>query len=228
MKTIDGSHHAAIAVLAIAGLAACVPAVASPDDAADPALAEQAAATTAPMQPIQIVFDWSLRERDARFSGRGSARVAPTYQARLDLFGPRGETYLAAALIGTELRLAATGNASAELPPPELLWTVLGVFHAPENAQLLRSTDDGTTLRLEYGLGGERWRYRFTNGRLVHAEWEAGRASRRTVELRGAAEYGLPREALYRDHAEFRELTLTLDQVYEVDAFPPDIFVVGR
>jgi hypothetical protein len=215
-------------VLATVLLSACLPAVAQVDATPDPALAEAAAAGTAPTRPYQIVFEWTLRERDARFTGQGSARIAVPYRARLDLFGPRGETYMAAALVGTDLRLAAAADAEGELPPPELLWTVLGVFHPPAHATLVRTVEEGTTLRLEYAEGNQRWRYRFTDGRLVLAEWEAGRASRRSVELRGVGELGVPQHAVYRDWAEFRELNLTLRQVHEADEFPADIFVVGR
>jgi hypothetical protein len=221
-------RRGASALLTLALLPSCAPAIAQTDQPPDAALAEQAAARTAPATPYQIVFDWTLRERDARFTGQGSARIMAPYRARLDLFGPRGETYMAAALIGTDLRLAAAADAAGELPPSELLWTVLGVFHPPHHATLLSTVLNGETLRLEYGAGNERWRYRFADGRLVHAEWEAGRASRRTVELRGVASLGVPREAVYRDWAEFRELTLTLREVHGTDGFPADIFVVGR
>jgi hypothetical protein len=210
-------------------LAGCAPAMngAEPQETADPALALAMAEATAPKSPQHIIFDWTLRERDARFSGRGAARVAPAYRARLDLFGPRGEGYMSAVLIGTDLQLGRAADASGELPPPELLWTVLGTFHPPERAVLLSTRQQGTVLRLEYGLDGQRWRFRFEDGRLRHAEWDAGRAGRRTVELRGETTGGLPREALYRDWIEFRELNLTLDQVHDVDDFPPDTWTIG-
>jgi hypothetical protein len=219
----------AAAALAV-GAAACAPAVnnAQPAPDVDPALAEAMAAQTAPQRPQHIIFDWLLIERDGRFSGRGSARVAPDHRARLDLFGPRGEAYMSALLLGTELSLGLAADARGELPPPELLWTVLGTFHPPAQAVLLRTDWQGATLRIEYALGGERWRFRFEDGRLRSAEWEAGRQGRRTVELRGETPSGLPAVAHYRDWIEFRELTLTLDQVHDVDAFPPDTWTLGR
>jgi hypothetical protein len=217
-----------VAIAVASGLGGCAAAMQPPDEVVDPAIADRAAAATAPARPLHVVFDWSLRDRDARFTGQGAARIAPEYRARLDLFGPRGEAYMAAALIGTELSLAAAADATAELPPAELLWTVLGTFHPPERAALVSTRDDGTTTRIEYALGSERWRFRFTNDILVYAEWDAGRAGRRTVELRARGAAGLPTEAVYRDHHEFRELILTLKEAQEVDAFPQDIWRVGR
>jgi hypothetical protein len=217
-----------LAALLIMLPAGCAAAMQAPAEPPDPAHAERVAQASAPAQPFQVIFDWSLRERDARFSGRGSARIAPDYRARLDLFGPRGETYVAAALVGTDLAITAAQDASGELPPPELLWTVLGTFHPPAGAELVRTDVDGSSLLLEYTLGRERWRFRFTDDRLVHAEWDAGRAGRRTVELRGRETLGLPAVAVYRDITEFRELTLTLNEVHEVDSFPPHIFAVPR
>ena len=58
-----------------------------------------AVAATEPKQRLRIVFDWSLQERDAKFSGSGAIRTEPPYHVRLDLFGPRGEGYLSAALV---------------------------------------------------------------------------------------------------------------------------------
>lgn len=220
---------AALAPFVLAGtLAGCAAAMQGGEEPVDPAIAERAAMSTAPSRPLHVVFDWLLTERDARFTGQGSARIAPDYHARLDLFGPRGEAYLAAALVGTDLRLAAAPDAAAELPPAELLWTVLGTFHPPARAELVRTQENGTTTRIEYALAGERWRFRLADGILVHAEWDAGRSGRRTVELRARGAAGLPTQAIYRDWLEFRELTLTLTQVDEVDPFSPDIWNVGR
>jgi hypothetical protein len=223
-----GWTSAAAAVLAAALLSGCAAAMQGNAEPVDPSIAAQVAAATAPSRPLHVVFDWTLRERDARFNGQGSARIAPGYRARLDLFGPRGEAYLAAALIGTDLRLSAAPDATGELPPSELLWTVLGTFHPPERAELVGTRVDGGTTRLEYSLGNERWRFRFADGILEHAEWEAGRSGRRTVELRARGAGGLPTQAFYRDWLEFRELTLTLSEVHEVDGFPADIWNVRR
>lgn len=187
----------------------------------------EAAGTTAPTRPLHILFSWTLQEGDSRFSGRGATRLEPPLRARLDLFGPRGEGYLSAALVDMELRLPA-GAADAPLPPPTLFWAALGVFRAPVGAELVGSSRDGGTTRLEYARGQERWRFRLEDGALRSAEWVGPGEGRRTVELTGGAQYGLPNRAVYRDWLAFRELRLTLDEVNETDGFPADIWSIGR
>jgi hypothetical protein len=189
----------------------------------DASLAEDAQAATRPTHRVQVVFDWTLRDRDARLSGEGVARIDPGGRARLDLFGPRGETYLAAALVGQELRLPAAGLGDV-LPPPALLWSAIGVVAPVPEATLIEASRDGGTVTLGYALGRERWHYRLVDGRLVHVQWERPGEGRRTVTLGEAGAFALPVEALYRDHIAFRELELKLKQVDEVDSFPTDIW----
>lgn len=172
------------------------------------------------------MFAWTFSEQSARFNGRGSTRVEPPYRARLDLFGPRGETYLAAATVGDELRLPPNMPANL-IPPVALLWSAMGVLRVPEGATLELTHQSGDTLTVGYARAEERWRFRAVQGRLQYVEWNGPGAGRRTVELRGAAAHGLPQVAVYRDWAAFRELTLTLEQVNEVQAFPPDTWYPG-
>jgi hypothetical protein len=176
--------------------------------------------------PVQILFEWSLREREARFSGEGATRVAPPDHARLDLFGPRGEGYLSAAFVRGEVRLPQ-GVTSSPLPPPALLWSALGVFQPPAGATLNATRRDGAALELEYAQGEERWRYRFEQNRLRRVEWTAPRGGRRTVELDGAGAEGLPARAVYRDWPQFVELQLNLNEAIRVDGFPQDIWTIG-
>ena len=107
----------------------------------NPALESAATAATEPKQRLRIVFDWTLQERDAKFSGSGAIRAESPYHVRLDLFGPRGEGYLSAALVDWDLRLPP-GAPQDLLPPPAMLWSVFGVFRPPQGAQLV-STKTG-------------------------------------------------------------------------------------
>jgi hypothetical protein len=173
--------------------------------------------------PTHIVFAWTLQERDGRFTGQGVTRIAPPARARLDLFGPRGETYLIATMVDGRLHLPP-GAPNVPLPPPELLWTALGVFEPPAGARLVDARRDGTTLRVDYENGTDRWRFRFEDGRLRHAEWTGRGEGRRTVELSGTGDLGLPATAEYRDWLTFSELRLILGEAREVDAFPADIW----
>lgn len=194
--------------------------------AASAALERDLVAATAPDRPLRVRFDWTLRERDGRFRGRGVARLEPPYRARLDLFGPRGETYLSAAIVNGELRMPPQST-DAPVPPPALLWSTLGVLLPPPGAQLAGSRHDGDRVRLEYTGARGRWRFEFERQRLRHAGWERTGGGRHTVELEGVGRFDLPQQAVYRDWAAFRELSLTLDEVKHVEPFPPETWVLG-
>jgi hypothetical protein len=195
----------------------------------EPRLAQLLIDSTAIRRPLHLVFSWNYREENARFSGRGSTRIEPPYKARLDLFGPRGETYLAAAAVGDELRLPPSlpSGLAGIIPPTALLWSGLGVLRAPEGASLELTRQAGDTLIVGYGRGEEHWRFRSIGGKLQYAEWNGPNAGRRTIELRGTGAHGLPSVAVYRDLREFRELTLTLEQVNEAQPFPPETWYPG-
>ena len=177
----------AVAALAAVLLSGC--AGRSVPDTVEPAVAAEVVASTAPDRPLRVIFSWRALERDARFDGSGAARLEAPYRARLDLFGPTGDGYLSAALVEQELRLPA-GTPPVRLPPPAMMWAVLGVVAPPPRAVL--------------------------------------RGTRMDVRLEGSAEHGLPRRAVFRDFAAHTELELNLEQVDEVEPYPPDIWSPGR
>jgi hypothetical protein len=192
-------------------------------------LARAAVDATARRVPMRVVFDWKVQDRDARFSGQGVARVEPPDRARLDLFGPRGEGYLSAAVVGDSLRVPpGLRPQAAAVPPQTLLWSVLGVLRPPEGARLVSARQQGTEVRLEYARGDERWQFVVAAGRLQRAELDRPGTGRQTLELQGEGPLGLPREAVFRDFAAFRQLTLTLDRADEAQPFPPDTWAPGR
>ncbi|HET9985668.1 MAG TPA: hypothetical protein VFQ38_18870 [Longimicrobiales bacterium] len=218
-------------LVVLAGCAPKAPAATAPASQPTPPVADveverAAVAATALHQPVQLVFDWNMRDRDARFGGRGSARAEPDYKARLDLFGPRGEGYFSAAVVDTTLRVPAAVADRVPVPPPALLWSTLGVFHPPADARLAATRRQGDETRLDYTRGNERWRFTLVGGRLSRAELDRS-GGRQTVELEGTAELGLPKRAVYRDYAAFRELTLTLDHANAAQPFPPDTWTPG-
>jgi hypothetical protein len=218
----------ALAALALAALAAagCTARNGFPDAPVSYEIARAAVAATAPAAPVRAVFDWRLQERDARFSGRGAARIEPPYRGRVDLFGPRGESVLSAAVVEGELRLPPGGTTGA-VPPSPLLWSALGVVRPPDGAELTGTWQDGARTRLEYTRGGERWTFTLHDQRLRSVEWRGEGGGRQTVELRGDAPRGLPGEATFRDWAAFVELVLTLEQVTDADPFPPETWTPG-
>jgi hypothetical protein len=193
---------------------------------ADPATAAAAIAATAPDRPLRVVFAWAALEGEARFSGEGVARIQPPYHARLDLFGPRGDTYLSAALVGAEIRLPP-GVQATQIPPPPLMWAALGVVAPPAEAVLVGTRETPGRSELYYELEGGILRYTLEAGALRSARWE-GAGRRMTVDLRGTATYGLPAQGVFRDVTAAVELTLNLESVDEVDPYPSDIWTPGR
>jgi hypothetical protein len=219
-------HPAAVAV-ALAAMTACArpPAieVPKPGTAVDTTLVSAAIARTAPSAPTRIVFSWTMQAGDARFSGKGVARVEAPYRARLDLFGPRGETYLTAVLIGGELKLPAAA-ADAPIPSAALLWSSLGVFRAPDRVPLVGATSDSSGTRLTYAAGEDRWLFDVGATRLTRVEHDRPDKGRETVELRGTSALGLAQQATYRDWTAFRELVLSIEEARHVESFSPDIW----
>lgn len=184
--------------------------------------------TTRLERPARLVFEWNIRESGMRLQGRGVARVEPPYRARLDLFTGSGETVVRAALVGDELRLPVDAPPGL-IPPAPLLWASLGVFRAGARLSVLgaRELDDGVFLiRLRHPEGGE-LRYRVRDRAILDAE----RVRDGHVVERVEVEPGdgpFPREARYRNLADFRELTVRLEEMDFVESYPPDIWDPGR
>jgi len=222
---VDRLRHA-VYVSALCGLAACAsaPAPGTSGGAPDPELAARLVEATRPRTRLHVVFDWSLSDRDARFSGQGVLRLDAGYRGRVDLFGPRGET-LAAAIVEGETLRAVPAQASALLPPPALLWSLLGTFRQPAAAPLSGTRVDGAGTQLDYTRDGVRWSFRFDGERLRTTEWTSG-GSRRTVTVGAASQHGVPAETTFRDWTEFRELTLRVTSVEEKTAFEPDVWIL--
>ena len=225
-------HRAATLIVAALGLAACAPP--PPPPPAPVADAEQTALAledhTGLREPIRIVFTWRLNEAGMRLHGRGVARIEPPYKARLDLFLGNGETVVRAAMVGEDLRLPP-GAPRNILPPPDLMWGVLGVFR-PDSATALvggeASPDRSLQLRYVYPDGRE-LRYTVEAGRVRRVERldGSGRVVERVVlELEDASRY--PVAATYRNVSAFRELKITRESVERVEPYPPDIWYLAR
>ena len=193
-------------------------------DTLDPDAARVAIDATAPDRPLRVVFGWRILDGDARFSGEGAARIEAPYRARLDLFGPNGEGYLSAALVGMDLRL--TADPDRALPPPAMIWAVLGVVRPPDDAVLLGTREEDGRVELHYGVGESRLRYMLEGRRLRSVDWR-GDGRRMVVELTGARG-SLPSEAAYRDWSQNTQLHTQLETVEEVDPYPPEIWTLGR
>jgi hypothetical protein len=176
-------------------------------------------------EPIRIDFEWELNEAGSRLHGTGVARAEPPYRARLDLFLANGETVVSAALVDGDLRLPY-GSRDDILPPADLMWGTLGVFHP------LPGTELEAGERLE--SGAQRLRYRQGNGNEIHYETTDG--ALRAVELldgsrvvqwvrvSAADDSRYPHEATYRNLEAFRELKIRRTALSAAHVFDPVIW----
>jgi hypothetical protein len=219
-----------MAAAAAWALAACAPAAISQPapapgqpaaPAADPAaVAAEVARATVPASARQLNFAWQLDEAGARFQGRGVARMVAPSRFRLDLFGPRGETYLAAALVDGEARVPPALAERFQLPSPALLWGAVGVIAPPADARLLAATTEGSESTLRYQLGGDVLEYRTRGGRLHTVRRSSRGGVVESIDLtwndRGLA------AARYREWVALRTLNLTLESSTDVASFPQD------
>jgi hypothetical protein len=234
-------HRIPCAALAAALLTACAaasatagtppagpapaPAAGSASAAADPdSIAAALRRATLPSSPKQARFGWSLDEAGSRFSGRGVARYQAPDRFRLDLFGPRGESYLAAALVGETPRVPASVTERFRLPSPALLWAAVGVVRPPSSARLASATDEGGRVTVRYDLGAEgTLEYRARGGRLESLRRLKGSAVQESLELERAAD-GAVRSARYRDWPALRNLNLTLESSTDAATFSDDVW----
>lgn len=222
-------RHLAVALIGIVISACASSALPTPVPIFDAArVALRLESVTRVERPARILFSWSMNDRDARFQGRGVARVEPPFKARLDLFSGNGETVARAALVDDDLRLPH-GTPDGIIPPAELLWGTLGVFRPGAETTLLGAEN--------LGEGRVRLRYQRPDGLVVRytvkgdgvEEVERIRqgqtVERVTLEQESAGHY--PTEATYRNLAAFRELRLSRDRAALVKPYPPDIWLLS-
>lgn len=191
--------------------------------APDPApVADALRRATTPETPRQGSFSWELDEAGARLRGRGVVRYQAPDRLRLDLFGPRGETYLAAALVGEEARVPPAVAERFPLPSPALLWGALGIVRPPAGARLLGATAAGADTVLRYEApDGATLEFRTRDGRLQGIRRLVRGGVRESIDVSYSGS-GELRRTQYRDWAAYRTLTLTPESFTDVAAFPEE------
>lgn len=213
----------ALLALAAVALAGCAPGLPEPagTPAPDPeAVAARLVEATTPASPRRTTFGWTLDEAGARLRGKGVVRMEAPERLRLDLFGPRGESYLAAALVGEEVRVPPAVAERFALPSPALLWGALGVVNPPAGARLAGATVDGEAATLRYETpAGEVLEYR-AEGALLRTVRRVGESGAlESIALTHSPE-GVLQKAEYRDWGAYRTLVLTPESIENVAAFP--------
>lgn len=184
--------------------------------------------STRPTSPQQVTFAWTLDEAGSRVRGRGVVRYEAPERLRLDLFGPRGESYLSAALVGEEFRMPPAAAQGVALPSPSLLWAALGVFRVPPGAELTSATAGATESALRYELG-DRQRLEFRAASvgdellLTRVERAGPTGVVETLQLEREPSGRLSRTR-YRDLSAYRDLIFEIEEARDVSSFPAEIW----
>lgn len=189
-----------------------------------PLVGESRPASTLPVTRIapghtQIVFNWDLDDRDMAGRGEGVARVASPDSARLDFFLAGGLGGGAAVLIGDSLRTPGSDMARRFIPPPTLLWAVLGRVALPNLPDTVIRVD-GTTLRADIG-SPVAFRLTFDHDSLVRAERVDGGRVAEWVERSGS-------RMRYRNEGARRSLQLTVTRTEHPPGFDASIWRFDR
>ena len=168
----------------------------------------------------QIFFDWEYSDPDMTGKGNGVARVASPDSARLDFFLAGGFAGGSAVLIGDSLQLPGIDLFRRLIPPPTLLWTLLGRSAFP----VTRDTAvrlDGPFLRADLGKPVQ-WRATFRSDSLIRLDRVDGD---RVIEWIAH----LPdRRIEYRQETARRSLKLQVTRVDSVGSFDASIWSITR
>ncbi|HEU4630113.1 MAG TPA: hypothetical protein VFS08_10220 [Gemmatimonadaceae bacterium] len=149
-----------LALLALAGAAACAPRAAPLVGTPAPAGLPEARLSGS----RRVVFRWALDDASLRARGEGVARISAPDSARLDFFLDGGMGGGTAFLIGDHVDAPGGDLVRRLLPPPALLWAALGRLAVPAAADTAARLL-GDTLRADIGRDPT-FRVTFVDGRL--------------------------------------------------------------
>jgi hypothetical protein len=188
-------------------------------------LAGEAAPVAMPRTEIehnkrQIVFDWEYADQDMAGKGNGVARVSWPDSARLDFFLAGGFAGGAAVLIGDSLQLPGIDLFRRLIPPPTLMWALLGRSAFPVTGDTAVRVE-GALLRADLGKPVQ-WRATFRSDSLVRLEHVEGERVVEWIER-------LPAQRIeYRQEAARRSLKLQITRVDTVRSFDASIWSIIR
>lgn len=163
----------------------------------------------------KIVFHWDYQENSLMVSGDGAIRVASPDSARVDLFLTGGILLGKATLIGDKLDAPNQAQVEKVLPPPAMMWAVLGRLAIPALPDTV-ITADGDIVYADIGRPVA-WRVTIKGNRLMQlARLSGGRiAEVVTRDEGGRLLYEVPGR---------RKLWLGISRDDEVPAFDASIW----
>ena len=112
-----------------------------------------------------VVFSWEYEEGDIAARGEGAVRTAAPDSARLDFFLGGGMGAGSAVLIGDSLRAPRIDLVRKYIPPPPIMWAVLGRLAIPPLPDTVVRVD-GDLLRADVGRPLQ-WRVALRGDTLV-------------------------------------------------------------
>ena len=168
----------------------------------------------------QLIFDWEYADQEMTGKGNGVARVAYPDSGRLDFFLAGGFAGGSAVLIGDSLQLPGIDLFRRLIPPPPLLWALLGrsAFPVTRDTAVRR---DGEFLRADLGKPVQ-WRATFRSDSLIRLERVDGD---RIIEW---IEHAPGRRIEYRQEVSRRSLKLQITRVDTVGSFDASIWSIVR
>jgi len=168
----------------------------------------------------QIFFNWEYSDQDMTGKGNGVARISSPDSARLDFFLAGGFAGGSAVLIGDSLQLPGIDLFRRLIPPPTLLWTLLGrsAFPVTRDTAVRR---DGEFLRADLGKPVQ-WRATFRSDSLIRLDRVDGD---RVIEW---IEHLPERRIEYRQETARRSLKLQVTRVDSVGSFDASIWSITR
>jgi len=173
-----------------------------------------------------VRFKWHLREPDLRIEGLGVARLGIPNHARVDLFLENGESVLAAALVGDDIRVGDDRGYLGVIPSPPLLWASLGLFRPGENSELAFSQKIGDDrIELIYSLpSGSQISYGMSKNVIERVRLIENNQTIHVVDLGIETLERLPSEATYRNLVSYRELVIELESAIGVESYEENIW----
>jgi len=209
-------QQVALAVLALGSLA-CAPRLKPLGGEITPVAMPH---TEMPRGYHEIFFDWEYKDQDMTGKGNGVARIAWPDSARLDFFLAGGFAGGGAVLIGDSLQLPGIDLFRRLIPPPTLLWTLLGRSAFPVTRDTAVSRD-GPFLRADLGKPVQ-WRATFRSDSLIRLDRVDGARVMEWIEH-------LPERRIeYRQETARRSLKLQVTRVDSVGSFDASIWSIAR
>jgi hypothetical protein len=176
--------------------------------------------TEMPRGHHQVFFDWEYSDQDMTGKGNGVARIAWPDSARLDFFLAGGMIGGAAVLIRDSLQLPGADMFRRLIPPPTLLWALLGRSAFPVTGDTAVRVE-GALLRADLGKP-IKWRATFRSDSLIRLERVEGE---RVVEW---IEHQPDARIEYRQESARRSLKLHVTQVESVGSLDSSIWSIRR